>query len=195
MSRGGKKRDGGEVDRLLALAGGGDPTALDRLFPVVYDQLRVLARAQLGRERAGHTLDPTALVNEAYLKLVVGPQVPWQGRTHFFAIAARAMRQVLIDYARRRGAAKRGGGWQQTTLSGDRVGFEIRLDELLSLDSALDRLGELDERLRQVVEYRFFAGLTEQEIAELLGVTERTVQRDWIKARAWLHKELHPDRA
>lgn len=183
----------GEVTELLVRAREGDQEALERVFPIVYDELRRVAGYQLHGERAGHTLQPTALVNEAYLKLVRSPGADWRDRAHFVAIAARAMRQVLVDHARRRDAFKRGGDRQQTTLSGVPLGVDLNSDELLALDEALDRLDALDSRLRHVVEYKFFGGLTDKETAELLGVTPRTAQRDWVKARAWLYRELYPD--
>lgn len=182
-----------DVTELLALAREGDQAALERVFPLVYDELRRVAGYQLRGERAGHTLQPTALVNEAYMKLVRSPGVDWRDRAHFVAIAARAMRQVLVDHARRRDAAKRGGDMRQTTLSGVPLGVDMNSEELLALDEALDRLDALEPRLRQVVEYKFFGGLTDKETAELLGVTPRTAQRDWVKARAWLYRELYPD--
>ena len=181
----------GEVTRLIESLRGGDREAFDRLFPLVYDELRRVADGQIHRERADHTLTPTALVNEAYLRLVDQARVEWQGRAHFFGIAARAMRQILVDYARKRGAAKRGGGWEKTTFADEGAGVEVSFDELIALDDALERLDRADPRLRAVVEYRYFAGLSETEIAEVLGVTERTVQRDWVKARAFLYAELY----
>ena len=182
----------GEVTQLLHGARDGDRGAFGRLLPLIYDELRAIARRQLRREEVGHTLQPTALVHDAYLKLVDQTQVGWRDRAHFFGIAARAMRQVLIDYARRRSAAKRGGGVVRTTLSDQTLALDVPLDELLSLDDALTRLGGVDARLRQVVEYRFFGGMAEEEIAEVLGVSTRTVQRDWLRARAWLYAELYP---
>jgi RNA polymerase sigma factor (TIGR02999 family) len=182
----------GEVTQLLNRARDGDPGAFDRLLPLIYDELRAIARRQLRREQIGHTLQPTALVHDAYLKLVDQTGVEWRDRAHFFSIAARAMRQVLIDYARRRGAEKRGGGVVRTTLSNQELALEVPLEELLALDDALDRLAEVNERLRQVVEFRFFGGMAEEEIAEVLGVSTRTVQRDWLRARAWLYAELYP---
>lgn len=183
----------GEVTRLLHRLEAGDEDALDRIFPLVYDELRRAAERQLRRERPGHTLQPTALVHEAFLKLS-GQKLPdWKNRSHFFGVVARAMRQVLVDHARRRRAAKRGGGEEPAMITGDRIGFEVPLDELITLDEALDRLNEVSPRLRQVVEYRFFAGLSERETADVLGITPRTAQRDWVKARAWLYKELYRD--
>jgi RNA polymerase sigma-70 factor (ECF subfamily) len=175
------------LTRLLRRVAEGDDAALGQLYPIVYDDLRELADRQLRRERADHTLQPTALVHEAFLKLsAAAPEVV--DRAHFAAIAARVMRQVLVDHARRRGADKRGGGWIRTTLGEGRAAVGLDPDELLALDRALDTL---DERQRQVVEYRFFGGLEEREIASLLGVTERTVRRDWVKARAWLYASIY----
>ncbi len=181
-----------QVTQLLMAARAGDRGALDRLLPAVYGELRKLARSQLRRERQDHTLLATGLVHEAYLKLVDQAQVEWQGRAHFFGVAARAMRQVLVDHARKRGTEKRGGDRVRTTLGDKGLGKELSFEELVALDDALTRLGELDERLPRVVELRFFAGLKEQEIAEVLDTSERTVQRDWARARAWLYKELYP---
>lgn len=184
-----------DITQLLKSVQGGDRSAFDRLLAVVYEELRRVAQAQMRRERAGHTLDTTGLVHEAYLKLVDQSEAEWQDRVHFFGVAARAMRQILIDQARRRVAQKRGGGWERATLDEDLLGEQAPIEELVALDDALERLGQLDPRLSQVVEYRFFGGLTEEETAALLGITTRTVQRDWAKARAWLHKELHPTRS
>jgi RNA polymerase sigma factor (TIGR02999 family) len=183
----------GQVTRVLHELRGGDRDAMDRLLPLVYDELRRIAARQLRRGASNVTVQPTMLVHEAYMKLVGPSHVEWQDRAHFLGVAARAMRQVLIDYARRRLAGKRGGGWARTTLSDDKLGSDMPLDELISLDAALEKLGELDERLRRVVECRFFAGMSEDEIAEALGVSSRTVRRDWLKARAWLHGELYPE--
>jgi RNA polymerase sigma factor (TIGR02999 family) len=180
----------GDVTELIVQARKGDDRALKRLLPTVYDELRRMARQHLRRERSDHTLDGTALVHEAYLRLVGSPSPDWQDRAHFFGIAARCMRQVLVDHARARGAAKRGGAWERTSLTNKGLGVALPLTELIALDEALERLGELDPRLLKVVEYRFFGGLEEREIAELLGVTRRTVQRDWVAARTWLYKEL-----
>ncbi len=181
----------GDVTRLLVAARGGDRGALDRLLPAVYEELRRLARSQLRRERRDHTLLATGLVHEAYIKLVDQSRVEWQGRAHFFAVAARAMRQVLVDHARKRSTEKRGGDRVRTTLGDKGLGRELSFEELVALDEALTRLGELDDRLPKVVELRFFAGLKEVEIAEVLDTSERTVQRDWARARAWLYKELY----
>jgi RNA polymerase sigma factor (TIGR02999 family) len=185
----------GDVTQLLRHARDGDRAALDQALSLVYNQLQMLARRQLRRERAGHTLDTGALVHEAYVKLVESAGADWQDRGHFLGIAARAMRQILVDHARRKQARKRGGAWQRTTLAEERLGASTPVEEMLALDHALDRLGELDQRMRQVVECRFFAGLSEQETAVALGVTDRTVRRDWVRARAWLYKLLYPDAA
>jgi RNA polymerase sigma factor (TIGR02999 family) len=181
--------DAGEVTRLLQAVKEGRRDAMDRLVPLVYDELRALARRQLRHERSNHTLQATALVHEAYAKLV-SSAVNATDRAHFLAIAARAMRQVLVDHARTHKAQKRGGGWMRTTLGDGQMAAEFRAEEMLALDTALD---ELDARQRQVVEFRFFAGMEEQEIATVLGVTDRTVRRDWVKARAWLYHALYGD--
>jgi RNA polymerase sigma factor (TIGR02999 family) len=182
----------GEVTRLLHAAVGGDQAALDKLVPLVYDDLRRLAHRQLGREGGGHTLQTTGLVHEAYLKLIGGGELGAANRAHFLAIAARAMRQVLVDYARRRKAEKRGGGVVCVTLNDGEQGMDVSSDDLLALDDVLE---QLEPRQRQVVELRFFGGLEEKEIAEALDVSERTVRRDWVKARAWLYRELYPQQA
>ena len=182
----------GEVTRLLAAVRAGDDAAVDRLFPLVHGELRAIAARLLRREAPGHTLEPTELVHEAYLRLAAAGPGGAENRAHFLGIAARAMRHLLVDHARRRKSAKRGGGVVPLRVSSAQVGINLDSDELLALDDALDRLSELEPRLRQVVECRFFGGLTEDETAAALGVTSRTVQRDWAKARAWLYKELYP---
>lgn len=181
-----------DVTRLLQQLHAGDAAALDQLYPLVYDELRRAAVRALARERVAHTLQATELVHEAYLKLLGPLHVDWQNRAHFLAVAARAMRQILVDHARRRHAEKRGGGVEHVTLGDPEADPSLPAEELLALDDALHRLEEVEPRLRTVVEYRFFGGLTEREIAQVLGVTERTVQRDWVKARAWLYKEIYP---
>lgn len=180
----------GEVTRLLEAAEAGDSDALDRLLPLVYEDLRRVAHRQLDREGGGHTLQTTALIHEAYLKLA-GGSVSATSRAHFLAIAARAMRQVLVDYARRRKAAKRGGGVISVTLGDEPQPADASADDLLALDEALQ---QLDPRQRQVIECRFFGGMEEKDIAAVLGVSERTVRRDWVKARAWLYQSLYPTR-
>lgn len=167
-----------------------DPRDAEELFPQLYAELREIADRLLRGEMTGHTLQPTALVHEAWFKLA-GPKAPRPvDRTHFLALAARAMRQVLVDHARRRQALKRGGPAVDLSIADDRLGFSIPLDDLLSVDDALTRLAGNSPRLARVVELRFFAGLSEEETARALEVTTRTVQRDWAKARAWLHAEL-----
>jgi RNA polymerase sigma-70 factor, ECF subfamily len=164
--------------------------AFDGQVPVLYDRLKRIAAGQLRRERAGHTLNPTALVHEAYLKLAAQTRVEPRNRAHVLALTARMMRRVLVDHARRRKAGKRGGEWIRTTLTGKGFPMETGCEELLALDGALE---QLDPRQRQVVELRFFTGLTETEIGEVLDVSARTVRRDWVKARAWLYSELYPE--
>ncbi|HSR41948.1 MAG TPA: ECF-type sigma factor [Longimicrobiales bacterium] len=192
MSEGADTLGPGEATRLIRSVREGDQMAFDRLMGVLYDELKVVADRQLRRERADHTLHATALVHEAYLKLVDNTRLPAQDRSHFLALAARAMRQILVDHARRRNAGKRGGDWERTTLTAGNAAFEFDPSELLALDAAME---QLDERQRQVVEYRFFGGMEETEIAEVLGVSERTVRRDWVKARAWLYRTLYPEEA
>jgi len=180
-----------EVTQLLIAYGEGDRRAFDRLLPMVYAELHGIAARQMRRERADHTLNATALVHEVYLKLMDQNQISWQNRAHFFAIAARAMRQVLISYARKHNAEKRGGGTPNTLLDGKEIALGERADELIALDEALTHLASFDERLAQVVEYRFFGGLTIEETAAVLDVSTMTVKRDWNKAKAWLYRELH----
>lgn len=179
-----------EVTGLLRAAGDGDREAFDRLFPLVYAELRAMADRQLRGEAVGHTLQATALVHEAYLKLAVPDgAAAWSDRAHFFGIASRAMRQVLVDHARRRRAGKRGGAWSRTTLSGKPLALDTDPEELLALDAALEGL---EPRQREIVEMRFFGGMTEEEVAAVLGVSDRTVRREWVKARAWLYDALYP---
>jgi RNA polymerase sigma factor (TIGR02999 family) len=178
------------ITRILAAAEGGDRAGLDELVPHVYDELRRLAGAYMRGEREGHTLQPTALANEAYLRLADQTRISWRGRAQFLAIAARAMRQILVDHARRRGAGKRGGGRERVTLSDTAATFGQPALDLLALDEALNDLGTLDGRKARVVELRFFAGLTAKEAAEALEVSETTVDDDWALARAWLRRRL-----
>jgi RNA polymerase sigma factor (TIGR02999 family) len=160
------------------------------MYALVYDELKRIARHHLRGAAAGATLSTTELVHEAFLKLRVGPASGWEGRAHFFGAASRAMRQVLVDFARRRGAAKRGGDLRRISLSQADGALDVELEKILALDAALEQLDAVSERLRKVVELRFFAGLGEQEVAEILGVTARTVGRDWLKARLFLMWEL-----
>lgn len=178
------------ITTLLIDASSGNEQAFDRLFPLIYDQLRSLAASQLAGERSDHTLQKTALVHEVYIKLIDQTRIKWRDRTHFYAIAARAMRQILVDYARKKTAQKRGGKQQHITLDEETLDMDNHAEELLELNDLIDRLAEFDERKSKVVEMRFFAGMTIREIAELLDVSTRTVDRDWLKARGWIYQEL-----
>lgn len=178
------------ITELLVAHGRGVETAFDRLLPLVYADLKRLARSQRRRMPAGLTLDTTGLVHEAYLKLVDQSKVNWQDRGHFLAVSAMAMRQILVDHARRRDAEKRGGGQARVTLSDTSATFGQPALDLLALDEALTTLGALDDRKARVVELRFFAGLTAKEAAEALGASETTVDDDWAFARAWLRSRL-----
>lgn len=177
-----------QVTKLLAAVRAGDAEAAEVIWPLVYQELRSMAERQLRRESGDPVLQPTVIVHEAYLKLA-GDVGAASNRAHFLAIAARAMRQVLVDEARRRQAHKRGGGQLAVTLSQGADALTCDPELLLMLNAALDKL---DARQREIVELRFFGGLQEQEIAELLGVSDRTVRREWVKARAWLYSELYP---
>jgi len=179
-----------EITGLLIAWRGGDRGALDRLLPLVYEELRRIAHRRLEAERDDHTLGTTGLVHEAYLKLVDQTSAQWADRAQFFAVAARAMRRILVDYARQHRALKRGGERVRISLDDPALPADERAETLVALDDALARLAELDERLSHVVECRFFAGLTEDETAQALAVTARTVRRDWIKAKGWLYQEL-----
>jgi RNA polymerase sigma factor (TIGR02999 family) len=177
------------ITELLVAWRQGDEDALDRLAPLVYKELRRLAQWQMRRERAGHTLQATALVNEAYLRLVDINRVEWQNRAHFFAIAGRQMRRVLVDAARARGNQKRGGDVQKVSLA-EGLCIPDRHEDVVALDAALEALTQTDERKARVVEMRFFAGLSVAEIAGVLNVSPDTVKRDWKLAKAWLGREL-----
>jgi RNA polymerase sigma-70 factor (ECF subfamily) len=171
----------------------GNKAALDQLMPCVYDELRRLASRYLRRERADHTIQPTALVHEAYLRLVDQTEVRWQDRAHFFGMAATVMRHILVDHARRRHRAKRGGSVTWLSLEPIREGFEARSLDLIAVDAALTQLEAVDPQQSRVVELRFFGGLTAEEIAEVLGLSSRTVERDWRTAKAWLRSRLRPE--
>lgn len=179
-----------EVTRILHDWSGGDRQAPERLMPFVYDELRRLARVFLSKERGSHTLQPTALVHEAYLRLVDQTRVSWQNRAHFYGIAASMMRRVLIDHARAHSTEKRGGAAIRLSLDDVQLPIEERAAGLVALDEALERLAVYDERKSKVVELRFFGGMSDKEIAEVLGVTTRTVLRDWKTARLLLYREL-----
>jgi RNA polymerase sigma factor (TIGR02999 family) len=183
-----------EITQLLLAWSDGDKQALDRLVPLVYDELRRLARNYMRKERAGQTLQTTALIHEAYLRLIDADRVQWRNRAHFFGIAARLMRQILVARARERGCQKRGGGAERVSLDEAMV-IDERLDEdLVALDEALGELSQFDARTAQVVEMRFFGGLTEEEIAAALYVSTKTVRRDWRLARSWLRRKLSWER-
>jgi len=177
-----------DITGLLLAWRAGDRSAVDKLFPLVYEELRKIAHRQLGHERADHTLSTTALVHEGYLKLVDQTRARLEDRSHFFAIAAQAMRRILVSYARLHGAAKRKA--DVVDLDADAIVAEERADILIALDEALTELAEIDERLARVVELRFFGGLSEEETGDALGITARTVRRDWVKAKAWLDVAL-----
>jgi RNA polymerase sigma-70 factor, ECF subfamily len=179
-----------EVSQLLIEWRQGNQEALDRLMPLVYDELRRLASRKLRRERPDHTFQTTALVHEAYLKLIDQQQANWQNRAQFFAIAAQLMRRILVDYARERQAAKRGGDYIKLSLDEAVALSEEKNTDLLALDEALDRLAQLDPQQSRVVELRVFGGLSVEETAAALGISPRTVKREWSMARAWLHQQL-----
>ena len=179
----------GEVSGLLRAWGDGDRGALDRLTPIVYDELRRLASHYMRGERPGHSLQATALVNEAYVRLVDYKGMQWQNRAHFFAVSAQLMRRILVDHARRHNM-KRGGGVQHVSLDETAIVGGDRAADLVALDDALEALARLDSRKVQVVELRFFGGLSVEETAEVLKVSSVTVMRDWSTAKAWLYREL-----
>lgn len=183
---------GEEITQLLAAHRAGDRDALSRLLPLVYVDLQRLARRQLAGRRSGHTLNTTGLVHEAYLKLVDARRSSWDDRGHFFAVAALAMRQIIVDHARSYKAKKRGGSQPIRSLDNVEIAIEEQADAIVELDQALERLGDLDARLPRIVECRFFAGFTAEETAEALGVSKKTVDRDWKRARAWLRRALTP---
>lgn len=178
------------ITEVLLQARDGDRAVMDQLFARVYDELHRVAQHVLRGEQTGHTLTPTGLVHEAYFKLVDQSRVEWRDRSHFFGVASRAMRQILVEYARRRGAVKRGGRMRIVALEDGLVPAEERAEALLAVDEALTRLAEHDSAMARVVECRFFAGLSEEETAEATGTSLRTVQRQWRRAKAWLYAEL-----
>lgn len=180
-----------DVTQILAAVEAGDPQAAAALLPLVYDELRKLAAVRMAEERAEHTLQPTALVHEAYLRLIGGsPEQPWNGRGHFFAAAAEAMRRILVEAARRRKAEKHGGGWQRHDLIDQELAVESAGDDLFAVDEALTRLAAAHPRAAQLVHLRFFLGMTLDEAAGHLHLDPRTAYRDWAYARAWLRREL-----
>jgi RNA polymerase sigma-70 factor (ECF subfamily) len=180
-----------EVTALLLKWRSGDKTALDKLTPLVYDELHRLAHGYIKREHSGHTLQTTALVHEAYLRLVEQEDIRWQNRAHFFAVSAQVMRHILVDYARKSRSRKRGGNVQRVSLDEAAIVSAERASELVELDDALQRLAESHPRRSKLVELRYFAGLNNQDAAEVLKVSEATVERDWRFAKAWLYRELH----
>jgi RNA polymerase sigma factor (TIGR02999 family) len=179
-----------QITQLLAEWSGGNQAALDELYPLVYEELHRLARRYMSRERKGHTLQTTALINEAYVRLVDQRNVHWANRSHFFAISAQIMRRILIDHARRHAYAKRGGGAQQVSLEEVAMVAREAGSDLIKLDEALKMLAKMDPRRCHVVELRYFGGLSNEEIAGVLKVSENTVTRDWNLARAWLYQQL-----
>ena len=184
--------DAGQVTQLLKAMRTGDERAAEQLLPLVYQELHRLARSYMRGERAEHTLQPTALINEAYLRLAQG-EIDWQNREHFIGVAARVMRRVLVDYARQHNAEIRGGGLKRVELEEWLAISPERIDEVVSLDEALSRLAEENPRQARVVELRYFGGLSVEQIAALLGIAERSVKRDWAVARVWLFRELRPN--
>ena len=184
-----------EITQVLSSISQGDRSAVERLMPLVYDEFRALASNYLRRESPGHTLQPTALVNEAFLKLVDQKNVDWQGKSHFFAIGAQAMRRILVDHARSKHREKRGGDRQKISLNEEITLSPQRDEDLMAVDEALEKLADLDARQAKIVELRFFGGLTVQEVAEVLGVSKRTVEAEWTMVKAWLRRELSDEGA
>jgi RNA polymerase sigma-70 factor (ECF subfamily) len=183
-------RESDQITQILQEVKAGRAEAQDKLFQHVYKQLKRLAANRLRAERPNHTLQPTALVHEAYFRLFAGASPDWQDRTHFFATAAHAMRRVLVDHARKAKAFKRGSPQAAIELRSQTLTVEARAEDIIAVHNALDRLSKHSQRLCQIVEMRFYAGFTEEEIAEILGVSARTVKRDWKTAQAWLHGEI-----
>lgn len=180
----------GEVTLLLTELREGNPEAANRLMPLIYSELRRMAGSYMQRERPGHTLQATALVNEVYMRLAGGQPAPWQNRAHFFAIAAHAMREVLLDYARRRTAGKRGGkDAQKVEIDAEFLSVSPKIENVIAIDEALERLARIDPRQSRLIELRFFAGLSVEEAAEVMGVSPVTIKREWRSAKAWLHRE------
>ena len=183
-------QDSHEVTQLLLQWSNGDKAALDKLVPLIYDELRRLARHYMSRERPGNTLQTTALVNEAYLRLINRKHVHWQNRAHFFAIAAQLMRSILVDHARSHAYAKRGGGARKIALDDAMAVSQQRAADVVALDDALKKLAEIDPEQSRIVEMKFFGGLTIEESAEVMGLSPATIKREWSTAKAWLYHEL-----
>lgn len=179
-----------EITQLLKRVGSGDQTAFEELYPLVYQKLKRLAQAQLSREYQSHTLCKTELVHEAYEKMLDYPEPDYQGRTHFYAIAAKSMRQILVDYARKKKALKRGGEYSIQNMDMQEVHIEKHAEQIIIFDELLEQLKSLDERMASVVELRFFGGMSIEETAETLGISSSTANRDWLKARGWLYSKL-----
>ncbi len=186
--------DDKNITELLVGYGHGDKEALDQLMPIVYEELRRQAARYLRKERPGHTLETTALIHEAYVRLVDQRHVQWQNRAHFFGIAAQLMRRILVDHARTKKRVKRGGSDIKVSLADANLAVKTQDLDVVALDEALQRLTQLDEQQSRVVELRFFSGLSVEETAEVLGISKATVKRDWSMAKAWLHRELTGDR-
>jgi RNA polymerase sigma factor (TIGR02999 family) len=182
-----------DVTQILSRLGQGDDRAVDELFPLVYQELRAIARRKLKGERPGHTLQATALTHEAYLKMLGDLEVEWKNRVHFYAIAARAMRQILVDHARAKQRKKRGGDWQRVTLDPSIIGESNQPLDLIALDAALEKLAGVDPRKARVVELLYFGGLNVNEVADALEISSRTVERDWRFSRLWLLRELQTE--
>jgi len=182
--------DAFDIAKLLEEIARGEDDAVEKLMPLVYDRLRFLAKKLLRHESPAHTLQPTALVNEAYVRMVGQREVGWQGKTHFFAIGAKMMRRILVDHARRKLSQKRGGGLHRIDLADELCISKRNNEDILAIEDALEKLAELDARHAKIVELRFYAGLTVGEVAEVLGVSKRTVEADWTMLRAWLRREL-----
>lgn len=182
--------DRSSITQLLIKVREGNRDAYNRLFPKVYDQLRKIAGQQLQKEFGNRTLQKTSLVHEVYIKLINESEIDWKDRAHFYAIAARSMRQILIDYARKRKANKRGGDQQHITFNEEQIDLDRHAEQLIEMNDLIKKLAEYDKRKSRVVEMRFFGGMTIREIAAILEISTRTVDRDWLKAKAWLHKEL-----
>ena len=182
-----------EITQLLKDWGTGDQTALDKLMPLVYEQLHKLAHQHMRREKPGHMLQTSALINEAYLRLVDQPQIVWENRSHFFGIAARVMRRILVDEARKRNSSKRGGGAIQVSLSQAMSASQEQAANVIALDDALKNLEAIDSRQSEIVELRFFGGLSIEETADVLKISPGTVMRDWTFARAWLRSQMITD--
>jgi RNA polymerase sigma-70 factor (ECF subfamily) len=183
--------DNAHITQLLIAWSDGRREALDDLMPIVYADLRRVAAGYMRREAAGHALQPTALVHEAYVRLVDQKQVKWRNRAHFFGVAAVLMRRILVDHARRRRAEKRGGDWERVTLAGDEVATDTHKEiDVLALDEALERLAQFDPQQERIVELRYFGGLTIDETAEVVGISAATVVREWTIAKAWLRADL-----